>query len=160
MTEQVTVPLDSEEIERLQTKWEEKGIGDLAEKGWTYRKKTKSSGAEYMCVRFKNQERSIGRYNPETEKILFKTFPKLAETTKTRGRPQKAFLSVPIKRVAVVPRDYKPIIEVLRYWQIFKNNGFPGDFSDFINGNLMDHFVKCNGIILPILLNPEEKVEA
>jgi len=59
---------------------------------------------------------------------------------------------VPIRRIAVIPRDFIPTIDVIRYFQIIKNNGYTGDFSQFVNDIIIEHFVRCNGIVLPVLL--------
>ena len=163
MSESQEVPLEEEEGNEIEVpeRWKEIPLADYVDKGWKYRVKTKPNGTQYMCIRHRNQERSLGRYTPEREKLLYETFPKLkfqSQVTRSRGKGigSRGLLAVPIKRVATIPRDYKPALEVIRYFQIFKNNGFPGDFSDFINGNIMDHFVRCNGVILPVLLEDIE----
>ncbi|MCJ7634892.1 hypothetical protein MUP77_21200, partial [Candidatus Bathyarchaeota archaeon] len=52
-------------------KWKVMPLAELVDKGWKYRLMTKPSGLRYMCIRKANSERSLGRYTPELEKLLF-----------------------------------------------------------------------------------------
>lgn len=150
-------PSKMEATEKVVEKWTILDIPKKIGKGWHYRIKTKNDGTRYMTIRHANTERSLGRYTPEREKLLFKMFPRLPFAPSVpKVRAIKQFMSVPIRKVAVIPRDYQPTIDVIRYFHIFKDNGFPGDFSDFINGNVKDHFVRCHGIVLPVLLEETE----
>lgn len=153
-----TVPKEPVEPD-IPKKWLKLDIPSLIAEGWTYRQKTKPNGRSYMTIRTKDKERSLGPYTEENEALLFQLFPQL-QFPPSRKRSNKPFLSIPIRRVAVVPKDYKPSIDIIQYFHIFKANGFPGDFSDFINGNLMDHFVGCNRIFLPVMTEEQiQKVE-
>lgn len=148
--------------------WTEVPILELAKQGWYYRARAEGqgkSGGKYMYIRNRNNERSLGRWSPELEELLFKLYPILykpkgveAESPKSstgKGLGSKPFFNVPIKRIAVIPGDYRPTLDVIRYYHIYKNNGFLGDFSDFMNGIVTTHFVKCHGIVLPVFVNEE-----
>ncbi|MCJ7633420.1 hypothetical protein MUP77_13665, partial [Candidatus Bathyarchaeota archaeon] len=149
--------------------WRNVPILELGKQGWSYRRKPDKKGIEYMHIRNRTNERGLGRYTPEREKLFFQLYPifykpKSAETESSpeiidssgdRAFGKKPFFNVPIKRVAVIPGDYRPTMEVIRYFHTFKNNDFPGDFSDFVNGIIFHHFVKCNGIALPVYINEE-----
>jgi len=168
MTEKPKVPPDEEVPEEekkieIPERWKQADVDGLVERGFRYYIKTKPNGARYMTMRLGNQTRSIGPYTPEKQQLLFEMFPDL-KLPSTHGtytdrrlgkRAKKPFFSIPIKRVAVIPRDYKPNIDVIQYFYLYKKNGFPGDFSDFINGNMMDHFVECNHIFLPVMIEEE-----
>lgn len=147
-------------------KWRNLDVSSLVERGWQYRVKTKRNGKQFMALRKGGTDRGLGGYTPSKEKLLFHYYPELKEGFMRRHpsgdrrstyKRQRPFLSVPIKRLAVIPANYRPSLNVIRYFHIFKKNDFPGDFSDFINGTVEDHFVKCNGIILPVLLEDEEE---
>jgi len=143
--------------------WTEVPILELAKQGWYYRSRAEGRGVKYMYIRNRNNEKSLGRWSPELEKSLFELYPILyrpkgvEEPQKSTGKGlgSKPFFNVPIKRVAVIPGDYRPTLDVVRYYHIYKNNGFLGDFSDFMNGIIATHFVKCHGIVLPVYVNEE-----
>jgi hypothetical protein len=153
--------------------WENIPLLELGKKGWTYRRKADKKGVEYMHIRNRSNERGLGRYTPEREKLFFELFPIFYRPNKgveteppeivgegpnipsEKGLGRKPFFNIPIKRVAVIPGDYRPTMEVIRYYHLYKNNDFPGDFSDFMNGIIRHHFVKCNGVALPVYINEE-----
>lgn len=152
--------------DKVLEKWRNLDVASLVERGWQYRVKTAGDGKQYMALRKGGTDRGLGGYTPSKEKLLFHYYPEVKEDfmrrhpsgdRRTSSKRAKPFLSVPIRRVAVVPTNYRPSLDVIRYFHTFKKNGFPGDFSDFINGNVEDHFVKCNGIILPVLLEELEE---
>lgn len=134
--------------------------------GWKYHRRNQG-GKTYMVLRKGKKDRGIGLWSEEREAKLFTFHPALGITQGiTRPPPwtpqgtiqQRSFLSVPINRVAIIPRDYVPSISVIRYFQILKENGFPGDFSKFINDVVVRHFRVCNRVKLPVLIE-EENVE-
>ena len=146
--------------------WTDVPILELAKQGWYYRARAEGqgkSGVKYMYIRNRNNEKSLGRWSPELEKSLFELYPILykpkgleeLEPSTGKGLGSKPFFNVPIKRVAVIPGDYRPTMDVIRYYHIYKNNGFLGDFSDFMNGIVGTHFVKCHGVFLPVYINEE-----
>jgi len=145
--------------------WTEVPILELAKQGWTYRSRpADTKGGKYMYIRNRETERSLGRWSPELEQLLFERYPILykpkgveAEPPPSSGRSlgSKPFFNVPIKRIAVIPGDYRPTMDVIRYYHIYKNNGFLGDFSDFMNGIIATHFMKCHGVFLPVYVNEE-----
>jgi len=146
--------------------WSEIPIIELSKQGWTYRHRTDSGGREYMYIRNRTNEKSLGRYSPEREKLFFDLYPILYKpkgvetetpdgSSSEKGLGKRPFFNVPIKRIAVIPGDYRPTMDVIRYYHVYKNNGFLGDFSDFINGIIATHFVKCHGIVLPVYVNEE-----
>jgi len=159
--------LDSEKIDEsmIPEKWRNMDIPSFINRGWQYRVKTKHNGTQFMCLRKGHSERGIGGYTPSKEKMFFNLYPELKEDYMRRKQEQdrkvlkrrRPYISVPIRRVAVIPADYRPSLNVIRYFHIFKKNGWPGDFSEFINGNVEDHFVRCNGIVLPVLLEELEE---
>lgn len=152
--------------------WSDIPVIDLSKQGWTYRHRTDKDGREYMYIRNRTNERSLGRYTPEREKLFFQLYPIMfkpkgveiespaltrtgIDLSSEKGLGKKPFFNVPIKRIAVIPGDYRPTLDVVRYYHIYKNNGFLGDFSDFMNGIITTHFVKCHGIVLPVFVNEE-----
>lgn len=152
--------------DKILKKWKNLDVSSMVQRGWQYRVKTKLNGKQFMTLRKGKSDRGLGGYTPSKEKLLFKYYPELKEDfirrqvsrdRRTGSRRAKPFLSVPISRLAVVPTNYRPTLKVIRYFNTFKANDFPGDFSDFINGNIEDHFVKCNGIILPVLIEESQE---
>lgn len=144
--------------------WIGKPIAEVIGKGFRYYKKRQSNGKTYMVLRRGRHDKGLGAWTQEKEQKLFNYYPQLGTMAgipklapqhiggTVGGRP---LLSVPIRRVAIIPRDYIPNIDVIRYFQIMKNNGFGGDFSQFINDIVTEHFVRCHGIVLPVLLREE-----
>jgi len=165
-TDDENLPDDNTPLTGVPKQWTDVPILELAKQGWYYRARAGGqgkSGGKYMCIRNRNNEKSLGRWSPELEKKLFELYPILykpkgveAEQPSTgRSLGSKPFFNVPIKRIAVIPGDYRPTMDVIRYYHIYKNNGFLGDFSDFMNGIVTAHFVKCHGIVLPVYVNEE-----
>lgn len=151
--------------------WLNKDIPTLALKGFRYYKRALRDGRVYMTLRKGKKDKGIGLWNEEKEAKLFHFFPNLgtaagvvkpppwAPMNTSIGNPQsRSFASVPISRVAIIPRDYVPSINVIRYFQIVKENGFPGDFSMFINDVVARHFQHCKGITLPVVLESEIEI--
>ncbi len=158
------LPHDRFPLTEIPGQWNDVPILELAKQGWYYRaRSTDKSGSKYMFIRNRTNEKSLGRWSPEAEKLLFERYPILykpkgveeLESSTGKGLGSKPFFNVPVKRVAVIPGDYRPTIDVIRYYNIYKNNGFLGDFSDFMNGITVTHFVKCHGIVLPVFVNEE-----
>lgn len=149
--------------------WRNKPVEQLVASDYKYYKKALKDGKVYMILRKGRHDKGLGRWSEEKERKLFRFFPSLSpfgDVGRTKDMPSRAgvkhsrgFLSIPIRRVAVVPRDYIPTIDVIRYFQIMKNNGFPGDFSKFINDIIIEHFVSCHGIVLPVMLRDEYNEE-
>lgn len=170
------VSRDMEKNPDYPKEWVEKDLPTLVAKGFKYYKHAKPDGRTYMLLRHKRKDKGIGLYTEEKEQKLFHFFPNL-ETMGGIPKPppwvpgdevqppggsslpgaKHSFLGMPITRVAVIPREYVPSINVIRYFQIIKENGFPGSFSDFINDIVNRHFEVCNGIKLPVML--EEEIE-
>lgn len=166
------IPQSTSDALQVPTEWSDIAVVDLAKQGWTYRKRADEDGRIYMAIRNRTNEKSLGRWSREREKLLFELYPILykpkgAETESpelTRagidlssgtGLGKRPFFNVPIKRIAVIPGDYRPTLDVVRYYHIYKNNGFQGDFSDFMNGIITTHFMKCHGVFLPVYVNEE-----
>ena len=158
------LPHDRFPLTEIPEQWTDVPILELAKQGWYYRaRSTDKSGSKYMFIRNRTNERSLGQWSPELEKLLFEHYPILykpkgvaeLEPSTGKGLGSKPFFNVPIKRIAVIPGDYRPTMDVIRYYHIYKNNGFLGDFSDFMNGIIVAHFVKCHGIVLPVYVNEE-----
>lgn len=160
-----TPPDGGSPLTEIPKQWTEVPILELAKQGWYYRSRpVDKSGGKHMFIRNRNNERSLGRWSPDLEKMLFERYPILykpkgveAEPAPSSGRSlgSKPFFNVPIKRIAVIPGDYRPTMDVIRYYHIYKNNGFLGDFSDFMNGIIATHFIKCHGVFLPVYVNEE-----
>jgi hypothetical protein len=165
-------PTDASQSIEIPEEWKDVPILDLAKQGWTYRRKPDKRGIEYMHIRNRTNERGLGRWSPEREKLFFELYPILykpkgveieppaltrtgIDLSSEKGLGKRPFFNVPIKRIAVIPGDYRPTLDVVRYYHIYKNNGFLGDFSDFMNGIIATHFVKCHGIVLPVYVNEE-----
>ena len=144
-----------------------KKITDNINAGYKYYRRIQD-GKTYMVLRKGDKDTGLGLWSEEREGKLFTFYPQLqtgggitrpppwtpqGDTNKSRG-----FLAVPISRVAIIPRDYVPSIGVIRYFQIVKEHGFPGDFSKFINDVVTRHFKVCNGIQLPVLIEEEVDV--
>lgn len=162
------VPEDAPNALEIPAEWSDIAIIDLAKQGWTYRKRIDDDGRAYMYIRNRTNERSLGRWSREREKLLFELYPILYKPqkveTETPAEPQddgskglgkRPFFNVPIKRIAVIPGDYRPTLDTIRCFHVYKNNGFPGDFSDFMNGIIRTHFMKCHGITFPLYINEE-----
>jgi hypothetical protein len=159
------LPHDRFPLTEIPEQWNDVPILELAKQGWYYRaRSTDKSGSKYMFIRNRTNERSLGQWSPELEKLFFERYPILyrpkgeaepPEPSTGKGLGSKPFFNVPIKRIAVIPGDYRPTMDVIRYYHIYKNNGFLGDFSDFMNGIVGTHFVKCHGIVLPVYVNEE-----
>lgn len=151
--------------------WLDKNVPELVEKGFKYYKRVTRDGRIYMNMRKKRADRGLGLWTEEKEAKLFHFFPNVGTaagvvkpppwtpiSAQTPSNPQgRSFLSVPISRVAIIPRDYVPSINVIRYFQILKENGYPGDFSGFINETVTNHMAKCHHLTLPVML--EEEIE-
>jgi len=163
-----TLPPNASDALQVPTEWSDIPIIDLAKQGWTYRRRPDNDGRIYMAIRNRTNEKSLGRWSREREKILFEVYPILfkpkkvetetpmgIQTDGSKGGGNRPFFNVPIKRIAVVPGDYRPTMDVIRYYHIYKNNGFLGDFSDFMNGIIATHFIKCHGVFLPVYVNEE-----
>lgn len=144
--------------------WRAKAVGDCVVKGWKYyRRRIKDK--VYMILRKGQHDRSLGLYTEELEKKLFEFHPDVTVASNIdkpliqsyKAPAGRTYLSVPIARVGVIPRDYVPSLNVLRYFQFIKEEGFPGDFSKFINDIIFQHFRYCHGVILPVLI--EENIE-
>lgn len=148
-----------------------KGMTESVDSGFKYYRRQKGDKV-YMLLRKGNHDFGLGLQSEEKEGKLFAFFPQLetygsiprpapwVPTSTAGATPQRhSFLSVPINRVAIIPRDYVPSISVIRYFQITKENGFEGDFSQFINDVVTRHFASCHGIILPVLLEEEIEVK-
>lgn len=162
--ERGTASREQEKNPEYPKEWLDKGVPVLVDKGFKYYKRTTRDGRIYMILRKKRNDRGLGLWSEEKEGKLFHFFPNLEAgsgivkpppwvsqgvITQPKGR---AFAAVPISRVAIIPRDYIPSINVIRYFQIVKEQGFPSDFSSFINGVVARHFEHCNGIKLPVVL--------
>lgn len=151
--------------------WLDKDVPELVQKGFRYYKRVTQDGRVYMNLRKKRVDRGLGVWTEEKEAKLFHFFPTVGTSSgivkpppwtpvpaKTQSFPQgRQFLSVPISRVAIIPRDYVPSINIVRYFQIFKENGYPGDFSGFINETVTNYMVNVHHITLPVML--EEEIE-
>lgn len=156
--------------------FKKKPIAEMIEKGFRYYKRTipKTDGDSiYMLLRKGDKDRSLGLWTEEKEGKLFAFHPTLGVyggvTKPVPWSPEReragggvtpygrGYLTIPIARTAVIPRDFVPSINVIRYFQIIKENGFPGDFSKFINDIVTAHFRKCHGIKLPVLVEGEEE---
>jgi hypothetical protein len=143
--------------------WKNKAdkIAECIDKGFKYYRR-KIGDKIYMVLRKGKQDRGLGQWSEEKEGKLFTFYPTLGTYAgiprpppwvSPGATPQgRSFLSIPISRVAIIPRDYVPSINVIRYFQIIKQNGFPGDFSQFINDIVTEHFGRCHGIVLPVLV--------
>lgn len=149
--------------------WLDKDIPTLALKGFKYYKKVSSRDSKvYMVLRNKKKDKSIGPWTEEREAKLFHFFPSLGTVAGTvrpnpwvpqtqSGNPQgRQYLSTPILRTAIIPRDYVPTINVIRYFQMVKEMGFPGDFSKFINDMVSHHMHDCHGVELPYVFREED----
>lgn len=148
--------------------WLDRNVPELVEKGFKYYKRVTSDGRIYMNMRKKRLDRGLGQWTEEKEAKLFHFFPNVETasgvvrpppwqpTSKSQSVPQgRQYLSVPISRVAIIPRDYVPSLNVVRYFQIWKENGYPGDFSSFINEIVSNHMIKVYRITLPVVLEGE-----
>lgn len=155
--------------------WLEKDVPTLVQQGYKYYKHIKPDGKTYMVLRHKRRDRGIGAWSEELEGKLFHFFPNIGIMgsitpaswepnqggvpipANTRGA-QHSFLGMGVNRVATIPREYVPTLNVVRYFQILKEEGFEGDFSQFINDIVNTHFEKCRGVHLRIVLEDEIQV--
>lgn len=158
------VPLEKDPEYPAEWKDKAKEIADSVGKGFKYYRKTQH-GKTYMLLRKGNNEVWLGTHSEEKEGKLFTFYPNTALpagyirpppwTPQGTAQP-RSFLAVAINRVAIIPRDYIPSISVIRYFQLLKDNGFPGDFSQFINDIVTRHFSVCNGVTLPVMFDGVE----
>ena len=146
-------------------------IRECAEKGFKYYRRKKEGDKVYMQLRKGKKEKGLGLWSEEKEQKLFTFYPNLETmggiprpapyplTAQTgESHPQgRTFLSIPINRIAIIPRDYVPTINVIRYFQLVKENGFPGDFSKFINDMVTHHMHDCHGVELPYVFRQDEE---
>ena len=146
--------------------WDAKDVSDAVGKGFKYYRRTKD-GKLYMLLRKGKHDKGLGQWSEEKEGKLFTFYPNLGTMggiekpppwTPQGATQQRSYLAVPINRVAIIPRDYVPSISVIRYFQVVKENGFPGDFSKFVNDIVVTHFRNCHGITLPVLIEEEMEV--
>jgi hypothetical protein len=140
--------------------WKAKQVAELVNQGYRYYRRRMKTGKIYMVLRKGKKDKGIGLWSDAQEGKLFTFFPRLGVSGvggATGMLPpaigaRAQFLSVPISRVAIVPRDYVPTINVIRYFEVMVEQGFPGDFSNFINDVITEHFVNCHGIKLPVVV--------
>lgn len=150
--------------------WLDRDVPHLVAEGFKYYKRVTSDGKVYMNMRKKRKDRGLGLWSEEKEAKLFHFFPNIGtsgnilrpppwtpQTAQTSKNPQHSFLGVTISRVAVIPREYVPSINVIRFFQIFKENGYPGDFSSFINEIIANYMTHFHHLTLPVML--EEEIE-
>lgn len=163
--ERGTVSREVEKNPEYPKEWLTKDIPTLAQKGFRYYKRALRDGRVYMTLRKGNKDKGIGLFTEEKEGKLFHFFPQLGTSAGvvrpppwagTPSNPQsRSFGAVPISRVAIIPRDYVPSLNVIRYFQIVKEQDYPHDFSTFINDVVTRHFQHCKGITLPVVLETE-----
>lgn len=164
----VSPAVDASKNPEYPEEWKKKAkaIQDCVDKGYKYYRRKMPSGKVYMVLRKGKHEKSLGAWSEEKEGKLFLFYPNVdtmggiarPPPWTSQGSPRgRGFLSIPINRVAIIPRDYVPSINVIRYYQIIRENGFPGDFSQFINDVVTQHMRHCHGIVLPVLL--EEQID-
>lgn len=146
------------------TDWKKKAkkISDAVDKGAKYYKRN-VRGIIYMVLRKGKKDLSIGQWSLEREAKLFHFYPYLGTCAGipkpvpfgSQSQGPHGYLSIPLNRIAVIPREYVPTINVIRYYQIIVANGFPGDFSQFINDIVTHHMEDCHGMTLPVMLEEE-----
>lgn len=148
--------------------WKDKAaeIRECITKGFRYYKR-RQGDKTYMLLRKGKHDKGLGVWDDEKEAKLFHFYPDLqtmggiphpAPWMKDGQSPQgRTFASIPISRPAIIPRDYVPTINVIRYFQMVKENGFPHDFSHFINDIVHHHMHDCHGIELPFVFRKTEE---
>lgn len=167
--QQGTVPSNVTESPDYPKEWMDKDVPELVAKGFRYYRRELHDGRVYMNMRKKKIDRGLGPWTEEKEAKLFHFFPNVGTSagvvkpppwtpisTQTPSNPQgHSFLGVPISRVAIIPREYVPSINVIRYFQIFKEQGYPKDFSGFINESVTNYMIHVYGLTLPVMLEEE-----
>lgn len=152
--------------------WLDRNLPDLVDKGFRYYVRVTADGRKYMNMRKKRLDRGLGAWTEEKEAKLFHFFPNVGTaagvvkpppwapiSNQTPANPQgRSFLGIPISRVAIIPRDFVPSINVIRYFQIFKEQGYPGDFSGFINESVTNYMVYRYHLTLPVMLEEEMEI--
>lgn len=158
--------VDESKYPELPQKWKgrTKLFGDAIDKGFRYYRR-RIGDKVYMLLRKGRHDVSLGSWNEEKESLLFHLYPYLGTYAgipkpppwvSPNATPQgRSYLGIPISRTAIIPRDYVPSINVIRYFQVIKNNGFPGDFSQFINDVVTHHMEDCHGIRLPVMIEED-----
>lgn len=144
--------------------WRDKPIAEMVEKGFRYYRRPNKDGTKTtMSLRKADHERSLGDWTEEREIKLFGFYPKLETMggipkppAHTPVPPGQTLMGIPIARPAVIPKDYQPSLNVLRYYAILRSNGYPHDFSRFINDIVRTHMEKCHGFSLPVVFVTEE----
>lgn len=145
-----------EDLISIPEEWRTMNLQDLFATGYKPRIKTKPSGLSYITLRKGNLEKSLGPYDEDRWKLIMSMFPRKAPPPKVPSSPSH-LLSIPVRRAPVFPKDFKPSLNVLRYFEILKDRAYPGDFNDFINEIIETHFCKCHGIVLPIVYEEQSE---
>lgn len=138
--------------------WELIDFGALFEEGWKPSVRTKKSGRSYIRIRYGNKEKSLGPYTQDKWRIVNQIYDTISAkiTQAPSPAPKKhtvksPLFRTPLRRNAVFGKSIVPSLTTLRWFEILKENGYPGDMSDFINDIIAVHFTKCNGLMLPIV---------
>lgn len=151
---------DSEEAEEVLEwplkEWKDIPLEKMVDDGWKPRRKIVGEH-EYITIRFGSQERGLGRFSPAKWTLLHERFPTLK-----RGRPSKiikkeaqaSVLQTRVKKPTVIPKHVYPSLTTLKWFEILKQNGYEGDFNDFMNEIIETHFSKCHGLH-PIIIYRE-----
>lgn len=94
---------------------------------------------------------------PEHEQIVptAKDVPTV-QTTEMRhvprsNKPGSGYLNVALKQPPVFPKNYTPSLKIVRFYEVYRNEGGTSEFSTFINDIVETHLRKCHGYMIDLL---------
>ena len=74
------------------------------------------------------------------------------------NKPGSSFLGVRLNRPTLFPKTYMPSLKIVRFYEVYREEGGTSDFSTFINDIVETHLRKCHGYMIDLL--PIEPIES
>lgn len=150
-TEEQVGETETGEIE-VPLRWNQLPLQQMLNDGWMPRIR-KIKGREYLTLRLGNKEKSLGPCSDEIINLFLDKFPQvtIADFERRQAPHKSALLDARIAKPAPLKTHVQISLLALRYYEVLKENGYPGELSDFINEIIVTHFQKCHGIVLPVV---------
>ena len=153
--------------------WREHNFQDLFDNGWKPHLRKNPSGALYIALRRgRSDEIRLGAYKEERWELIQSMFPhklpavpaesrendsasdnpeESPEPAKEPTMPVGSYFKVPIAKATVIPKAFMPRLPTLYWFERLKQNGFPGDLSDFLNDIVESHFEQCHSLFIQVM---------